>query len=141
MILVPKPGKAPGVDNLPHISLTSSCVVKVAEHVVHKRVVRYLEDQDCFTHHMIGFRTGLSTQDTMHLLKHQIIDAGATWGTRAILDLDEKAFDNIEDLAILKVVVDLGLGRWFYEFVRSFLTRRKAVLRAGDLTSEEVELG
>ncbi|XP_075543915.1 uncharacterized protein LOC142578412 [Dermacentor variabilis] len=48
---------------------------------------------------------------------------------------------NIEHSAILKAITDLGLGHRFYEFVRSFLTRRKAVLCAGDLTSEEVELG
>ncbi|XP_075539955.1 uncharacterized protein LOC142574831 [Dermacentor variabilis] len=99
----------------------------------YSRVGLYLEDQDCFTHHMIGFRPVLSTQDTMLLLKHQNIDAGATWGTRAILGLDlEKSFDNIEHSAILNAIPELGFWRRFYEFVRSFVTRRNAMLRAAE---------
>lgn len=140
-ILIPKPGKAPSLDHLRPISLTS-CVAKVAEHVVLNRVGRYLEDHDCLPHHMIGFRSGLSTQDAMLLLKHQILDGGNTQDTRAILGLDlEKAFDNITHSSILKAIANLGLGRRFYDFVRSFLTGRRAVLCAGDLVSEEVELG
>ncbi|XP_075531080.1 uncharacterized protein LOC142564087 [Dermacentor variabilis] len=49
-------------------------------------------------------------------------------------------FDDIAHSSILKAVTDLGLGRRFYDFARSFLTRRKAGLQAGGLVSEAVEL-
>ncbi|XP_037526471.1 uncharacterized protein LOC119403622 [Rhipicephalus sanguineus] len=91
VILIPKPGKPPSLDNLRPISLTS-CVGKVAEHAILNRLSRYLEDNDVYPHHMIGFRPGLSTQDAMKLIKNQIIDRN-TRDTRAILGLDlEKPF-------------------------------------------------
>ncbi|XP_037568240.1 uncharacterized protein LOC119449128 [Dermacentor silvarum] len=70
---IPKPGKALSIDNLRPISLTS-CVGKMAEHVMLNRLTDYIESNDCYTHNMIGFRSGLSTQDAMMLIKHQIID-------------------------------------------------------------------
>ncbi|XP_037579430.1 uncharacterized protein LOC119462158 [Dermacentor silvarum] len=138
-ILIPKPGKAPNVDNLRPISLTS-CVGKVAEHVILNRLSRYLED-NVYTHHMIGFRAGLSTQDAMKMIKHHIID-GSTRDTRALLGLDlEKAFDNVLHEYILASVADLELEPRLYNYVRSFLTGRKAKLRIGEFVSDEVLLG
>ncbi|XP_037512407.1 uncharacterized protein LOC119389277 [Rhipicephalus sanguineus] len=139
-VLIPKPGKPPNLDNLRPISFTS-CVGKVAEHVVLNRLTRYLEDNGLYPHTMIGFRAKLSTQDAMKLLKHQVIDRN-TRDTRAILGLDlEKAFDNVAHSFVLRSIAELGLGARFYEYTKSFLTRRKATLRAGDLVSEEIELG
>lgn len=139
-ILIPKPGKAPNVGNLRPISLTS-CVGKVAEHVVLNRLSRYLEENNIYTHNMIGFRAGLSTQDAMKMIKHQIIDSN-TRDTRALLGLDlEKAFDNVSHEYILATIVDLELGPRLYNYVRSFLTGRKAKLRIGDFLSDEVLLG
>lgn len=138
-VLIPKPGKAPNVDNLRPISLTS-CVGKVAEHVVLNRLSRYLED-NVYTHNMIGFRAGLSTQDAMKMIKHHIID-GSTRDTRALLGLDlEKAFDNVLHEYILASIADLELGPRLYNYVRSFLTGRKAKLRIGEFVSDEVLLG
>ncbi|XP_037518363.1 uncharacterized protein LOC119395147 [Rhipicephalus sanguineus] len=139
-VLIPKPGKAPNVDNLQPISLTS-CVGKVAEHVVLNRLRRYLEDNNVYTHNIIGFRAGLSTQDAMKMIKHQIIDHN-TRDTRALLGLDlEKAFDNALYAYILASVADLELGPRLYYYVRSFLTGRKAKLRFSDFVSDEVLLG
>ncbi|XP_037567963.1 uncharacterized protein LOC119448820 [Dermacentor silvarum] len=136
-VLIPKPGKAPNVDNLRPISLTS-CVGKVAEHVVLNRLSRYLED-NVYTHTMIGFRGGLSTQDAMKMIKHHIID-GSTRDTRALLGL-EKAFDNVLHEYILASIADLELGPRLYNYVRSFLTGRKAKLRIGEFVSDELLLG
>lgn len=61
-VLIPKPGKAPNFENLRPISLTS-CVGKVMERVVLNRLNGYREDNQVYTHNMIGFRAGLSTQD------------------------------------------------------------------------------
>lgn len=67
---------------------------KVADHAILNRLNDYLEGNDIYTHNMIGFRAGLSTQDAMMLIKHQVID-GYSRDTKALLGLDlEKAFDN-----------------------------------------------
>lgn len=139
-VLIPKPGKAPGIDNLRPISLTS-CVGKVAEHALLNRLKVHLETNDMYTHNMIGFRAGLSTQDAMKLIKHQIIDR-STGDTRAILGLDlEKAFDNISHEFILQSIAGLGLGKRAYDFVRSFLSQRTAKLKIEGYLSQEFTLG
>lgn len=139
-VLIPKPGRSPNLDNMRPISLTS-CVGKVAEHVVLNRLTRYLEDNGLYPYTMIGFRAKLSTQDAMKLLKHQVIDCN-TRDMRAILGLDlEKAFDNVTHSFVLRSIAELGLGVRFYKYVKSFLTRRRATLSVGDLVSEEIELG
>ncbi|XP_037557528.1 uncharacterized protein LOC119434450 [Dermacentor silvarum] len=107
-VLIPKPGKAPDVDNLRPISLTY-CVGKVAEHVVLNRLSRYLED-NVYTHNMIGFRADISTQDAMKMIKNHIID-GSTRDTKSLLGVDlEKGFDNVLHEYVLASIADLELA-------------------------------
>ncbi|XP_037579677.1 uncharacterized protein LOC119462403 [Dermacentor silvarum] len=89
---------------------------------------------------MIGFRTGLSTQDAMKLIKYQAIDRN-TRDTRAILGLDlEKVFDSVLHSFVLSQISSLGLGKYFHDYTRSFLADRKATLGAGDLVLDSVRL-
>lgn len=139
-ILIPKPGKAPSLDNLRPISLTS-CVGKTMEHALLNRWQAYLEQTGAYPPSIIGFRPQLSTQDAMIQLKHQVLD-GKTRGTKAILGLDlESAFDRIAHSAILHQVSRRNLGLRTYNYVKDFLTDRRAVLMAGDLQLEEQTLG
>ncbi|XP_070380705.1 uncharacterized protein [Dermacentor albipictus] len=90
---------------------------------------------------MIGFRAGLSTQNAMKLVKHQIVD-GRSRDVKALLGLDlQKSFDNVFHTFIVKTILDLGLGSRFHSYVTSFLTDRKAKLCIGDFRSEDVPLG
>ncbi|KAG0422028.1 hypothetical protein HPB47_002120 [Ixodes persulcatus] len=73
VVMVPKPGKKPQLDSLRPISLTS-CVGKIMEHVVLRRINDFMERNQLFPHTMVGFRPHLSTQDVKLRLKHQIID-------------------------------------------------------------------
>ena len=140
VILIPKPGRPPSLANLRPISLTS-CVGKVAEHVIHNRISKHIEKKGLFPYNMVGFRPSLSTQDTMKLIKHQIIDVN-TRDVRGILGLDlEKAFDNISHAHILNSISELGLGETFHRYVSSFLESRKATLNIGDLKSAPFALG
>lgn len=140
IVLIPKPGKRVQIADLRPISLTS-CVGKLMEHVILERITTYLEDRDALPPTMIGFRRNLSTQDAMLQLKHQIIDNPGT-ATKAILGLDlKKAFDNVTHATVLKRVNDLDLGQRTYNYVRNFLTGRKAKIMIGDLVSEEIEMG
>lgn len=139
-VLIPKPGKAIGIDNLRPISLTS-CLGKVAEHVILNRLTRYVEGKGVLPHSMIGFRPGLSTQDAMIRIKHQLLDR-RTRDTKVLLGLDvEKAFDNIHHSYILQVLSDLNLGQRLFHFVKAFLMDRRTCLRFGELKSEVLKLG
>ncbi|XP_037502180.1 uncharacterized protein LOC119376425 [Rhipicephalus sanguineus] len=101
----------------------------------------HLESNECYTHNMIGFRSGLSTQDAMKLIKHQAIDSGSA-DTKAILGLDlEKAFDNISHAFILKSLSQFHVGKRAYNFVRSFLSSRSTRLKIDDFLTHEITLG
>lgn len=142
IILIPKPGKKPLIGNLRPISLTS-CIGKLMEKVILTRLVRYMDDNELYPHTMIGFRPRLSTQDVMLQLKNQIIDAEThTLDTKAILGLDlQKAFDNVTHEAILRNLQNLHVGRRVYDYIKDFLTNRKATITAGEAESEEFVLG
>lgn len=92
---------------------------------------------------MIGFTRHLSTQDAVLQLKYQIIDNGGNArDNKAILGLDlQRAFDKVKHLAILSQVSKLNMGERSYNYINDFLTDRIAELRAGDLQTQEKELG
>lgn len=140
VVLIPKPGKPLAPENLRPISLTS-CVGKVAEHAIHNRVSRYIEEKELFPHNMVGFRPALSTQDVMLLIKRQVID-DCTRDIRGILALDlAKAFDNISHKFILEAISDMGLGHRFHAYVSSFLRDRRATIKIGQIKSRHFILG
>ncbi|XP_077530888.1 uncharacterized protein LOC144142932 [Haemaphysalis longicornis] len=123
-ILIPKPGKPPGIENLRPISLMS-CVGKVLEHVLMNRWQEYLEDNDLYPDSMIGFRNKLSTQDAMLQLMAEILDDETRTKDKAILGLDlQTAFDKLKHSAILAQVCALNMGARTYDYVRDFLTGR-----------------
>lgn len=129
MVLLAKPNKPVGVQNLRPISLTS-CVGKVLEHVVLRRWNNFLEGRGVFSDTMFGFREGLCAQDAMLLLKHEVVQSRKVG---VVLGLDLKsAFDRVQHSAILERMSELGLGKRSYEYVRSFLTGRSAELVAGE---------
>lgn len=72
IIAIPKPGKNPGIEALRLISLTS-CLGKVYERIIIRRLQNNLEDNDHLPHTMVGFREGLLTQDAFLLLKKEVL--------------------------------------------------------------------
>ncbi|KAM7281852.1 hypothetical protein ISCGN_002013 [Ixodes scapularis] len=143
VVLIPKPGKKPQLDALRPISLTS-CVGKIMEHVVLRRINDFMERNQLFPHTMVGFRPHLSTQDVMLRLKHQIIDGekSSHLDTRVILGLDlTKAFDTIRHDAVLENLEKLGVGRRTFNYIQDFLSDRTAQISIGGVTSDDINLG
>lgn len=98
---IPKPGKAPAIENMRLISLTS-CVGKVMERMVLRRLQEHLEVTDQLPRTMFGFRKHLSTQDVMLQLQELVMKRATRNSPRAILALDLKgAFDNVTHASIL----------------------------------------
>lgn len=54
VVMIPKPGKKLQIENLRPISLTS-CLGKLYERVVTRRLQSYMEDEDLYPHSMFGF--------------------------------------------------------------------------------------
>lgn len=141
--IIPKPGKPLQLGNLRPISLTS-CLGKLLEHMVLNRLHDYVEEHHLFPDSMFGFRRGLSTQDVLLQLEHDVIRRGerASRDTRAVLGLDlASAFDEVRHTTILEGLTDMGVGIRAYAYIKAFLSRRTTRLNIGDLKSEPIELG
>lgn len=129
--LIPKPHKPLGLNNLRPISLTS-CVGKIFEQLVHRRLCTHLETSGQYPNTMFGFRTGLSTQDVLLQLKEQVIQKLSRTHPKMILALDvQGAFDNVYHSAILDNLASTHCGHRTYNYVKAFLHNRKATLRLG----------
>nr|XP_050028939.1 uncharacterized protein LOC126524690 [Dermacentor andersoni] len=140
VILIPKQGKTPARDSLRPISLTS-CVGKVAEHVIQNRISRHVEERDLLPRNMVGFRPSLSSREVMLLIKKQIVDV-VTRDVRGIWALDiTKAFDMVKHEHVLDSVMRLNLGERFRAYVSSCLRDRKATIKLGQIKSDGYALG
>lgn len=140
LIFIPKPGKRLGFENIRPISLTSG-VGKLMEHVVQTRLNRYMEENGLYADTMIGFRPKLSACDVMLQLKDQVIDK-QTRDTKVIVGLDvAKAFDNVRHVPILESLISLNVGKRLYNYIKDFLMNRKATLKMGDESIEDIKLG
>ncbi|KAG0416010.1 hypothetical protein HPB47_006825 [Ixodes persulcatus] len=138
---IPKPGKPPHVDNLHPISLTS-CVGKVVERMVFKRLQRHLDVTDQMPPTMNGIRRHLSTQDVSVQLHELVIKKAKTPTQRAILALDLKgAFDYVAPESILRNLRQMGCGKRIFKYVQDFLSNRSATIEIGEEKSKPIALG
>lgn len=138
---IPKPGKPPHIDNLRPISLTS-CVGKVVERMVFKRLQRHLDTTHQMPPTMYGFRGCLSTHDVLVQIHELVIKKAKNPTPRAILALDLKgAFDHVTHDSILRNLRDTGCGERTFKYVRDFLSNRTAKIKIGDEKSQPIALG
>lgn len=89
VILIPKPGKKLEVANLRPISLTS-CLGKLYERVINKRLQDHLENNDLMPHNVFGFRPHLSAQDVLLQLKEEVLIQPAAGCEHVVMAVDIK---------------------------------------------------
>lgn len=130
---IPKAGKPIDVENLRPISLTS-CVGKLMETMVRDRLSEFLETQHTFADTMFGFRPQKSAQDILLQLHHDILDpVECPHNDKVVLALDLKgAFDNVKHEVILDHLSQTNCGYKTFNYVRQFLTDRRAYIRIQD---------
>ncbi|XP_065295947.1 uncharacterized protein [Dermacentor albipictus] len=119
----------------------------MAEHAMLNHLTDHLESNECYIPNMIDFRSGLSTQDAMKLIKHHIIHSSSA-DTKAILGLDlQKAFHNISHTFILKSPTEFYSVRLLraykraHHFVRFFHSSRSARLKIDEFVTHDIQLG
>ncbi|KAM7299064.1 hypothetical protein ISCGN_019631 [Ixodes scapularis] len=106
MIFLPKPGKSVKLPNFRPTTLTSH-VGKVMERMVLHRLQQHLQDTEALPHCMIGYRSYLSTQDTLLRIHEEILQSPSTAQLRAILAIDvTKAFDYVHHDAMFSELAD-----------------------------------
>lgn len=138
--LIPKPGKPVKVENLRPISLTS-CIGKLMEHVLLRRLQPFLEEKSFFSNSQFGYRAHLSAKDVLLQLREEVIGPPSSAQTRALIALDLKgAFDNVEHDLILRNVAHSHCGIRMYNYIRAFLRDRTATVGMGPHRSGTIRL-
>lgn len=122
------------------ISLTS-CLCKLMERMVCRRLRWFLDKEGTITPNQFGFRKYHSTSDPMLMLEHDISQAFARKRMILAVSFDiEKAYDTTWKWGILNSMSNMGLRGNLPKFIADFLRDRKFKLRIGDHLSEEKPL-
>ncbi|KAM7281426.1 hypothetical protein ISCGN_005974 [Ixodes scapularis] len=133
VIPIRKPGKPPNeLTNLRPITLTSN-LCKLTERMVLERLMWHIERNYPLHPHQLGFRHGMSTQDILLMLRHQVLDAYSKVQTRTVVAVDvRKTFDTVPHEAIIQSAELAGVCGHLLNFVKSFLNDRTYTIKAGD---------
>ncbi|GBM97133.1 putative RNA-directed DNA polymerase from transposon BS [Araneus ventricosus] len=127
-IIIPllKPGKDPtNPSNYRPIALTS-CLCKLFERMINKRLIYYMEAKNHLHSSQSGFRTGRSTIDNLLALETDIRLAFLQRKHLIAIFFDiEKAYDTTWRYGILKDLHDLGLRGNLPIFLNNFLQLRR----------------
>ncbi|XP_072145076.1 uncharacterized protein [Dermacentor andersoni] len=136
VVMIPKAGKKLQIENLRPISLTS-CLGKLYERTVTRRIQQHLENGRWYPDSMYGFRANLSTQDVLLQLKEEVLDTMPKAGENVVMALDIKgAFDNVSHAAIVEGLNNTNCGRKVHDYVKDFLNDRTATVGLGELRSD-----
>jgi len=137
VIPIPKPGKDhTDPTNYRPISLTS-CLCKLMEKMVNKRLMWYLEHNNSLSDLQCGFRKNRSTIDHLVRLESFIREAFARGEHMVAIFFDlEKAFDTTWRYGILKDLHSLGMRGNLPLFVKAFLNNRSFQVKVGSTLSD-----
>ncbi|GBN88931.1 RNA-directed DNA polymerase from mobile element jockey [Araneus ventricosus] len=138
-IIIPilKPGKEPlDPRNYRPITLTS-CLCKILEKMVNKRLLYYLEINKIFSPFQSGFRQGRCTVDNLLALETEIRNAFIRrHHTVAIVFDIEKAYDRSWRFGILRDLYECNLRGNLPIFIQNFLKLRKFRVQIGNQLSD-----
>lgn len=119
------------------ISLTS-CLCKLLEKMVCKRLEWYLEENHCLDNHQFGFRKNNSTLDGIIFLENEIQLAFQNKQHLVALFIDlEKAYDRTWRFHILNKVIEIGIRGQMFNFIRDFLNNRTFQVQIADFLSSK----
>lgn len=107
------------------VSLTSICS-RLLESIVKEQLMNHMEDNNLFTEHQFGFRSGYScVTQLLHIFEewskaiddHHVVD---------VIYLDfRKAFDTVPHLRLLNKLKAYGIHGQFLEWIQNFLRDRR----------------
>ena len=121
------------------ISLTS-CIGKVAERMINRRLYWYLETSGHLGKNQAGFRKGKSTVDQLFRLTQSINDGFQNKKHTLAVFVDlQQAYDRVWRKGLLMKMSDIGIHGQMYNWIKFFLTNRTIQTKMNDaLSSKEV---
>lgn len=136
VVAVPKAGKSKAIiTSYRPISLTS-CVCKLLERMIHRRLSWQLEDAQALPPQLSGFRAGCSTVDSIGNLTSSLEQAKAQKHVLHAVFLDiHRAFDALPHNVIMERLRHIGVRGRTYKFIASFLQRRTFHVKIAGHTS------
>lgn len=137
-VIIPilKQGKDPSsASSYRPIALTS-CLCKVFEKMVNRRLMHFLETNSLLDPCQCGFREGKSTTDHLVRIEAQIRDAfiHKQFFLSVFLDM-EKAYDTTWRFGILRDLSHLGVRGRMLAIIESYLSNRTFRVRVGTVLS------
>jgi hypothetical protein len=133
VIPILKPGKDPNEPKSYHpISLTS-CICKVMEENVNRRLQYIIESRKLLPETQFGFRRNKSTTDVLITLENFIMDAIRKKEYTALLSLDiSKAYDTCWRFGVLRKLKQWILHGRILKFISDFMSNRKLKVAVGN---------
>lgn len=130
LVPIPKPGKCPNTPNNLRPICLSSCVLKLFERMVNRRLMRYLEKNNTLGKVQFGFRRGHQTNDVISHIDNYARKAINDKKHAEIIFLDlQKAYDRTWRRLILKRLAKANVTGNMAKFCSSFLERREFHVR------------
>ncbi|XP_017487099.1 PREDICTED: RNA-directed DNA polymerase from mobile element jockey-like [Rhagoletis zephyria] len=141
IIPILKPGKPPcEVTSYRPISLLP-CLGKLLEKIIATRLSWFLQFNKLIHSNQVAFKKGQSTIDALLNLDHFICDALSNKNHVSLLSLDfEKAFDRVGIHVVLRQLIKWKVGSRIFNFVKSFLSKRKFTVLISGTSSPTLPL-
>ena len=138
---LPKPGKDLRSKKSCRPITMLSCVGKLMERVIQKRLESYLEEGHKLGKYQMGFRRGRSTTEALSLIHDQIKYALSTKQTCVLCFLDlESAFDSVWHEGLLYKLKQLEVPNYLLKWLYNYFEDRKIKVRLGASYSSERNL-
>jgi hypothetical protein len=133
VIPILKPGKDPNEPkSYRPISLTS-CMCKVMEKIINRRLQHIIESRRLLPETQFGFRRNKSTTDVLITLENHIMDGIAKREYTALLFLDiSKAYNTCWRFGILRKLKQWKIDGRMLKFISNFMSNRKLEVAVGN---------
>lgn len=141
--MIPKGGgkKACDPNSYRPISLIS-CLGKLVERVVSKRLVKYLEDNKILACQQSGFRSRRRTTDNLAFFSQKIAETLCRKKKLVSLSFDiQAAFDTVWHTGLLYKMIDKSVPNYIIRWVHHFLNDRTFRVRVEEAISESAPIG
>nr|CAI5857641.1 unnamed protein product [Callosobruchus analis] len=113
-------------------------LAKIFEKALKKRLVDFLEKNNCISAQQFGFREGLSTNDAITKLTGEIANSLEKSKPTMCVFLDlAKAFDTVSHRQMLEVLSDAGIRGSTNQLFENYLSNRKQAVKINSVTSKE----